>query len=339
MPRFRIFTLQLPAALHESVQAAGRLIPAPVTALGSSADLPVTEESSQLLDLVVAGHEAADIARLFAVQTDRGELPRCAALVVAPSPPAPTESIDPDEFVPTHLVRRLRDAARRLELQRDNLRLRGDLRTIARRYRHDLVAPVGSIHTSASVLESPPHEAATIALMVQNISESSREISSLIDRVSVVLRAIAEPKERIPVGMEPIVTAVLGHLAPEIDRREARVSLPSSWPVALGVPAWLEVMWTDLIANALAFGGPQPTLRLSAEARPGAVAFSVSDRGPGVPDKLVPSLFTPFHLMHRSVSPGLGLSIVGRLAAMQEGRCSYRREDGWTIFSFTLPAP
>ena len=118
------------------------------------------------------------------------------------------------------------------------------------------------------------------------------------------------------------------------------VDQPADWPVVPGVPAWLELVWGNLLANALAHAGAERRIELGWTEAPGGWRFSVEDRGPGVAPRVVGSLFQPFHLLHRPNAPrGWGLPIVQRLVEMQGGSCGYEpRAGGGARFFFTLPA-
>ncbi len=65
----------------------------------------------------------------------------------------------------------------------------------------------------------------------------------------------------------------------------------------------------------------------------------VSDTGPGVPEALVPRLFTPFFTTKDpGEGTGLGLSLSYRIAEAHRGRLGYqRRADGGAEFSLSLP--
>jgi signal transduction histidine kinase len=64
----------------------------------------------------------------------------------------------------------------------------------------------------------------------------------------------------------------------------------------------------------------------------------VSDGGPPLEPGIQGRLFSPFDQLHRRPAPGLGLTIVQRLVALQGGECGYeRRPDGSSVFFFTLP--
>jgi len=78
----------------------------------------------------------------------------------------------------------------------------------------------------------------------------------------------------------------------------------------------------NLLSNAIGFSPPGGTVILSAERANGAVVFSVTDDGPGIPDELQERVFDRFEThtigsRHRGV--GLGLSIVRSLVELHGG--------------------
>lgn len=73
-------------------------------------------------------------------------------------------------------------AAARPALERENVRLRGDLRTIGRRLAHDLRTPLNCISTASEALaEQFTRTDSVEALMIQSISASVTEAETLID--------------------------------------------------------------------------------------------------------------------------------------------------------------
>jgi histidine kinase/DNA gyrase B/HSP90-like ATPase len=67
--------------------------------------------------------------------------------------------------------------------------------------------------------------------------------------------------------------------------------------------------------------------------------FSVANRGAEIEPAIQATFFRPFDQLHLLRAPGLGLSFVQRLVALQGGRCRYERlEDGLSAFRFTLPS-
>lgn len=75
-----------------------------------------------------------------------------------------------------------------------------------------------------------------------------------------------------------------------------------------GVAAWLEVMWWNLLANALQHGGNR--IELGWEEGGKEFYFWICDQGGGVPMEKRGKLFQPFHFLHEpDAAHGLGLGI------------------------------
>ena len=78
----------------------------------------------------------------------------------------------------------------------------------------------------------------------------------------------------------------------------------------------------NLLANAVGFSPPGATITLSAERRPDAVVFTVTDNGPGIPPEVQDRVFDWFEThshgsRHRGA--GLGLSIVRSFVELHGG--------------------
>jgi signal transduction histidine kinase len=225
-------------------------------------------------------------------------------------------------------------------VERENARLRGDLLTLARRFSHDLRTPLGGIVSAAEAIKEvlAAHDPSAVCL-ADSLLTASDEMGQMIKQVSFVARASASPLPKTAVHMADAVLPALQRLESRIYRREAAMVEPPSWPVVPGVLTWLEMIWWQLLLNALKHAGPKPRIELGWETRRDSLRFWVRDNGPGVPEAMRGKLFKEFDSLHAEQRvPGLGLSIVQRLVDLQGGGCGYERpEQGGACFFFTLP--
>jgi signal transduction histidine kinase len=289
--------------------------------------------------LVLGEPDAVSAARAIQAVNASG-LPRWAVVLLGGDSADLADTVPAGEWQPALLARVFRSAVLQHELEVENLRLQGDLKTVARRISHDLGAPLGCIGTASHVVKVSLAPAAlrSVALMIENIEESSREISQILERVNLVLRASGDPPAPARIAMAGVVAGVLRQLAPAIQKAEAIVTKPALWPEVNGVERWLEVIWWNLLQNALQHGGPAPQVELGCAPEEGGYRFSVADRGAAILPVVAARFFRPFDQLHLLPAPGLGLSIVQRLVALQGGQCGYeRRGDGASVFFFTLP--
>jgi signal transduction histidine kinase len=76
------------------------------------------------------------------------------------------------------------------------------------------------------------------------------------------------------------------------------------------------------LSNAVGFSPPNETVTLAAERRAGAVVFSVTDHGPGIPPEFKDKVFDWFHTDSRGSDhrgTGLGLSLVRSFVDLHGG--------------------
>src|SRR4051812_16521923 len=167
--------------------------------------------------------------------------------------------IPPDAWDVPHVARIFQAAAERHQLRCENERMRGDLQTIAGRVCHDLRTPLHSILAAAEALQESAGESAELhTTLCQALINSGEELEKHIERVSFLVKesGAARDHRRFPMG--EAVFGALTRLESRILKQGAVVVEPSTWPDVLGVAAWLETIWWNLIANALIHGGGGP---------------------------------------------------------------------------------
>ena len=173
------------------------------------------------------------------------------------------------------------------------------------------------------------------------------QILTLLDRISAIGRhlrnAARKPGDRLgPVHLAPLLVetrmimegrlAAIGAVLEE--------DIPADLPPVLAGPTRLQQVLVNLLGNAAdaVEGQADRRITLSARAVDGAIAITVRDRGPGVPDALALRIFDPFFTTKGpGAGMGLGLSISANILRDLGGRISCHDAGPGALFRVTLP--
>jgi two-component system phosphate regulon sensor histidine kinase PhoR len=224
--------------------------------------------------------------------------------------------------------------------------------------RNPLAALVGFIET----LQGPARDdaearAAFLAIMAEETARMTRLVDDLLSLSRIELAADQPPAETID---------ILAILAPVIDRLEPRAAqqgvtiertATDRLPRVQGTPDQLHQLFTNLIDNAIKYGGANRTVTVearvldpapvSAGALAGrrALAVSVADQGQGIGPEHIPRLTERFYRVDRARSrsaggTGLGLAIVKHIVRHHRGELRIESELGrGSRFTVLLPVP
>ena len=151
------------------------------------------------------------------------------------------------------------------------------------------------------------------AAYAKKLKESVRKSTGILQNVSTIRRTHQEPPELAPVHLGQIIRA-------GIDRTsDADISFTGS-SAEVWADDLLSEVFTNLVGNAVQFGGPGVGITIRVEDDPeevDTVMVSVEDTGPGIPDEMKETVFDRFN---RGYGEGLGLYIVGTLVTRYGGR-------------------
>ncbi len=275
----------------------------------------------------------------LAVQAvDQDDLPRWAVVILGRAKSELAETLPLEECTPGTMERVLRGALRQLELLRENQRLQGDLRSLAHRFRHDLISPLHCIHLNCELIhELLDENPAAVKKQMEAIRKSTHEIGHLIERYNEVLQASTDPAPAGRVSMQSSVGRALAEAQPLMQQRGAVTSQPEDWPEVTGVTNWIEAMWLNLLAYSLSQGQLSRPMELGWAREGDAARFWVASQYQRA-DDLNTQVFMPFERLHSRPGHALSLSVVHRLASLQNGQCGHeRRADGFSVFYFILP--
>jgi PAS domain S-box-containing protein len=138
------------------------------------------------------------------------------------------------------------------------------------------------------------------------------------------------------------VLALVDRLRSLLDIGRVRVESEARVPSVLADPDRLERILVNLLSNALKYSPPDTEVVIRLAQRSSGVVISVSDRGEGIPEAELPSLFEPYLRRRLALtsfeSLGLGLYITRGLVEAHGGEIGVdNREGKGSTFSFSLP--
>ena len=282
----------------------------------------VHEIDPEIILVVITGYATIDTAV---------EAMKCGAYDFLPKPFSPEE---------LRLIVRRGLERRRLSLESNRGELEREI--LKRRFvtfvSHQLHTPLVAIHQYISVLkhlENTENAAAKRQEWFDRCLTRIEEMQALIRDWLTIARVEDKSlaKERVSVDLKPVVTGIFetyqDMAAAENVTLEAR--LPEESYLVRGDRNCLNVLFDNLIVNAIKYNRPGGRVTVSAGMLNGEVAVSVADTGVGIPEKYRQLLFQEFFRVggeegKRTSGSGLGLAICKRIVSEMGGSISVESE-------------
>jgi signal transduction histidine kinase len=206
---------------------------------------------------------------------------------------------------------------------------------------HDVRNPLTAIISAAEMLERMPlsDRAARFARLIQASAERIYELTNnMLDFARGRLGG-GVPVALKPEATEPILMQVISELRASWPDRmiAAEFSLSTAVNCDRGRVGQL---FSNLLANALAYGNADAPIRVSARTFDRAFELSVSNAGDPIPPAAQEQLFQPFFRRAKQSGQGglgLGLYIASEIAEAHGGTLSVASSPDETRFTFRMP--
>ncbi len=217
---------------------------------------------------------------------------------------------------------------------------------------HELKTPLTSIRMYSEMLREGWTDEARRRSYYAFIHDESERLSRLI---SNVLQLARMSRDELKVGLCPIsvtqlMDTVESKVATQVDHAGFTLQLHCSDPaatktLAVDNDAFAQIM-INLVDNAIKFSAHAEERLITIDANDsgdGYVAFSVRDRGPGIPRDQMKKIFQLFYrseneLTRETVGTGIGLALVHRLTSAMGGEVDVVNRDPGAEFRVRFPS-
>ena len=241
------------------------------------------------------------------------------------------------------LVVRIQHHLQLYRLQHELLAKNAELQAYGHTIAHSLKTPLAAASRFLEILAK--YKAAELSAdnlhLIQQALGALVSTGEAVDALLLLSTVAQQQVDLQPLDMQAVIEPVLRQLAELRGRTVATVVLPEAWPQALGYAPWVAEVWSNLISNALKYGGVPPRVEIGGTRDGTHVSFWVRDNGQPLSEVERSRVFMPFTRLHaeRAAGHGLGLTIVQRIVAKLGGSVGTApASSGGNQFFFALPA-
>lgn len=213
---------------------------------------------------------------------------------------------------------------------------------------HELKSPLASLKLYLQTLTrrsvSAEQQTDFHRFMLQDVERLDTLIDHLLDAAKTLQRRPAQAAETTT--LKPILERACAAAVQRHGVEEASVRLDCDADLAVrGRAADLEIIFRNLVDNAVKYSLPEPWVEVSAQrAPPGKITVRVIDNGPGIPVSQRAHVFRRFtrlgsELERSKPGTGLGLFLVRSLVKQLRGTVTVkgRAHDHGTVMEVSLP--
>jgi signal transduction histidine kinase/PAS domain-containing protein len=228
-------------------------------------------------------------------------------------------AVQRQELEDTRLREREAEAMRRSEMQLRRAERLASLGTFATGIAHELNNPLNNIALAADAMGTEADATRQEKLLIV-IRSNAERCGRIIE--SVLRFARDEDSRKWPIDLNALLQHATEIASTDFDgaRLTCELNLDKDLPRLRCNPTELEQVFINMIRNAVQAQPGHCTIAITTENTPGGARITVSDNGPGIPQKDLAHIFDPFFsTKRRSGGTGLGLSITHRIVTAHGG--------------------
>lgn len=208
---------------------------------------------------------------------------------------------------------------------------------------HEFKTPLTAIEGYAMLLQDHELSAEERADSAQRIMDSAGRLSSLVSNILMLSKLEQQTVgvEKAPFRLDEQIRQVMVGMEPVWGPKDLQLELELPPLRYEGNENLLYHVWSNLISNAVKFSPQGGVLTVTLSQQNGKVAFSVTDRGPGMSEDVRRHIFDKFYqgdASRRQDGSGLGLPLAKRIVELCGGTISVQSQpEAGSTFTVTLP--
>lgn len=209
---------------------------------------------------------------------------------------------------------------------------------------HEFKTPLAVIYNNAQLLDKEEISEEKRKEYTQNILKASKRLADLIMNMLKLNKLEKQTIQPAPEKYDLCRQLCDCALQFEDDWEKKNIDFEVDMEERVMIvadPGLLELVWTNLLSNALKFTPPGGTVTLTQVSDGDCVTVSVGDTGCGMDETTVKHIYDKFFqgdTSHSTEGNGLGLSLVRRILQLSEGSISVESAVGkGSVFTVLLP--
>ncbi len=207
---------------------------------------------------------------------------------------------------------------------------------------HELKTPLAVIQNYAGALKDGDIDAEARQRYSQTILTASRKLSDLISNI-LRLNKLENQEitpERVRINLTEMLSEAIVGYEDMIENKGLELDCDLDEVTMVSAPSYLEIVWNNLISNAVKFTDTGGKIRVTLRQKDGRAIVEISDTGCGISADTGKRIFEKFYqgdTSHSSEGNGLGLALVKKVIDILGGEISVQSEIGCgTTFTVAL---
>ena len=207
---------------------------------------------------------------------------------------------------------------------------------------HEFKTPINAIEGYSTLLQDSDNLSGDQREYIDKILFNTKRLSSLVGSILLLSKLENQqiPTNRTSYRLDEQIRQSVVALEPAWTKKDIELDVELDRLSYLGNEPMMRHVWDNLISNAIKFSPEGSTVKLHLTKKLKRISFTVENQGPGLTEDAQKHIFDKFYQAdssHKQEGNGLGLALVKRILAMENGHVSAENlPEGGCRFTVTL---